>query len=107
MKSHTRFRKAASILIAFILVLTMAPMAVFAAVDEPIYSDSVRGITISVQNGHDALILKKINFKVVVDSETVVESYQVEVPLASTEIHIEAEGYTVTFDTTNAMTVSG
>ena len=112
MKSHTRFRKAASILIAFILVLTMAPMAVFA--EEYEYSDGMSiydsgdgiSITLGHQIGASFLPTKTVNFTVVVDGVTKANTTISGIPFTLANLSISAEGYDVEFSTSSGMTVT-
>ena len=66
---------------------------------------SADGIAISVQSGGAGWVPKTVNFKVIVDGTTVVENESIDVPTAATQLVVDAEGYDVTFDTTNDMTV--
>lgn len=67
---------------------------------------SADGIAISVQSGGAGWVPKTVNFKVIVDGTTVVENESIDVPTAATQLVVDAEGYDVTFDTTNDMTVT-
>lgn len=111
MKSHTRFRKAASILIAFILVLTMAPMAVFA--EEYEYSDGMSiydsgdGITITLKNGAGAVGSNTVNFTVIVDNITVATKTVSGVPTTLAQLNVAADGYDVNLFTEGMSAAAG
>ncbi len=110
MKSHTRFRKAASILIAFILVLTMAPMAVFAEEYEysngmSIYSGDGISITLMDRAGIDKNI--SINFTVIVDGETRITKTVSGVPTTTSVLNVTADGYDVNLSTKGMSATEG
>lgn len=109
MKSHTRLRKAASILIAFILVLTMAPMAVFAEeyADGMSIYDSGDGITITLKNGTGAVGSNTINFTVIVDNITVATKTVSGVPTTLAQLNVAADGYDVNLFTEGMSATAG
>ena len=95
MKRRIHAKKAVSIAAALVLLLTMLPLAVFAAVHEEIYSDPETGISVSVDESSDAALPKTVTFQVLVNGEQVAEKSVAGLPATDAEITVKADGYDV------------
>ncbi|BFK23653.1 hypothetical protein F300043A5_19480 [Massilimicrobiota timonensis] len=102
-KYKKKLIKVFSVFVSLLMVFALVPTTVSAAMNEIIYE--TEGISIKVTNTHDAAVPKTIHFKVLVNGETVLDNKDVEVPIANTQINVNAEEYDVEFETTNSMTV--
>lgn len=102
-KYKKKLVKVFSIFVSLLMVFALLPTTVSAAMNETIYE--AEGISIKVTNTHDAAVPKTIHFKVLVNGETVLDNKDVVVPIANTQINVNAEEYDVEFETTNSMTV--
>ena len=103
-KYKKKLIKVFSVFVSLLMVFALLPTTVSAAMNEIIYE--TEGISIKVTNTHDAVVPKTIHFKVLVNGETVLDNKDVEVPIANTQINVNAEDYDVEFETTNSMTVA-
>lgn len=106
MKRKIHVKKAVSITAAAALLLSMLPLAVFAAVHEEVYSDPETGISVSVDEGSDALLPKAATFQVVVNGKQVAEKTVEGLPATDAEITVKADGYDVFVEGTKVSVVA-
>lgn len=92
-------RKFLSIATVLLMVFALAPTKVEAISDNTIYSDG-NGINITIDSGAGAIGSENVNFKVIVDGQAVViDKLITDIPTSLTQIHVDAEGYDVDFQT--------
>lgn len=105
MKRRIHVKKAVSITAAAALLLTILPLAVFAAVQEEVYNDPETGISVSVDESSDALLPKAVTFQVVVNGEQVAERTVEGLPATDAEVTVKADGYDVFVEGTKVSVV--
>lgn len=104
-KYKKKLVKVFSVFVSLLMVFALLPVTANAA-NDTIYTDAQKGISITVDKGENG-ITKNVSFTVKVDGNVVKQNVVInDIVSAIGKIQIDAEGYDVSFEPSDGMTVS-